>query len=214
MGGGFRGSRMRSFALIVATSLLLLAAVPIFVYPVAEAVPIPRFALTILGETNGTKQQFSQTLIAVSVVPIELSVTFHNNDTMGHSFTIDDVNQTPHRIDTGTLGPGQTKVLNFTVLSMTRILYNGTSFTPEVAPQGGILFYCIPHRGAGMIGRIAMAGVTTTQPTEKGILLRAYWIGIIGIAATLLWTIISYFVIKSSSRHFRDHSEHVRRGGP
>lgn len=205
---------MRSFALIVATSLLLLAAVPIFVYPVAEAVPIPRFALTILGETNGTKQQFSQTLIAVSVVPIELSVTFHNNDTMGHSFTIDDVNQTPHRIDTGTLGPGQTKVLNFTVLSMTRILYNGTSFTPEVAPQGGILFYCIPHRGAGMIGRIAMAGVTTTQPTEKGILLRAYWIGIIGIAATLLWTIISYFVIKSSSRHFRDHSEHVRRGGP
>jgi hypothetical protein len=205
---------MRSFALIVATSLLLLAAVPIFVYPVAEAVPIPRFALTILGVTNGTKQQFSQTLIAVSVVPIELSVTFHNNDTMGHSFTIDDVNQTPHRIDTGTLGPGQTKVLNFTVLSMTRILYNGTTFTPEVAPQGGILFFCIPHRGAGMIGRIAMAGVTTTQPTEKGILLRAYWIGIIGIAATLLWTIISYFVIKSSSRHFRDHSEHVRRGGP
>jgi hypothetical protein len=205
---------MRSFALIVATSLLLLAAVPIFGSPVVQAVPIPRFALTILGETNGTKQQFSQTLIAVSVVPIELSVTFHNNDTMGHSFTIDDVNQTPHRIDTGTLGPGQTKVLNFTVLSMTRILYNGTTFTPEVAPQGGILFFCIPHRGAGMIGRIAMAGVTTTQPTEKGILLRAYWIGIIGIAATLLWTIISYFVIKSSSRHFRDHSEHVRRGGP
>ena len=205
---------MRSFALIVATSLLLLAAVPIFGSPVVQAVPIPRFALTILGETNGTKQQFSQTLIAVSVVPIELSVTFHNNDTMGHSFTIDDVNQTPHRINTGTLGPGQTKVLNFTVLSMTRILYNGTSFTPEVASQGGILFYCIPHRGALMIGRIAMAGVTTTQPTEKGILLRAYWIGIIGIAATLLWTIISYFVIKSSSRHFRDHSEHLRRGGP
>ena len=205
---------MRSFALIVAMSLLLLAAVPILGSPVAQAVPIPRFAFTILGETNGTKQQFSQTLIAVSVVPIELSVTFHNNDTMGHSFTIDDVNQTPHRIDTGTLGPGQTKVLNFTVLSMTRILYNGTSFTPEVAPQGGILFYCIPHRGAGMVGRIAMAGVTTPQTAEKGILLRAYWIGIIGIAATLLWTIISYFVIKSSSRHFRDHSEHVRRGGP
>jgi hypothetical protein len=205
---------MRSFALVVATSLLLLAAVPVWASPVAGAVPIPRFALTILGETIGTKQQFSQTLIAVSVVPIELSVTFHNNDTMGHSFTIDDVNQTPHRIDTGTLGPGQTKVLNFTVLSMTRILYNGTSFTPEVAPQGGILFFCIPHRGAGMVGRIAMAGVTTPQTAEKGILLRAYWIGIIGIAATLLWTIISYFVIKSSSRHFRDHSEHVRRGGP
>lgn len=206
---------MRSFALFVATSLLLLAAVPMLTSPVAGAVPVPRLVLTILGETNGTKQQFSQTLIAVPVVPIELSVTFHNNDTMAHSFTIDDVNQTPHRIDTRTLGPGQTKVLNFTVLSMTRILYNGTSFTPEVAPQGGILFYCIPHRGAGMTGRIALAGVTTTTPSpEKGILLRAYWIGIIGIAAMLLWTIISYFIIKSSSRHFRDHSEHVRRGGP
>jgi plastocyanin len=204
---------MRSFALIVATSLLLLAAVPMLVSPVAQAVPLPRFALTILGETISSKQQFSQTLIAVSVVPIDLSVTFHNNDTMVHSFTIDDVNQT-HRIDTATLSPGQTKFLNFTVLSMTRIVYNGTSFTPEVSPQGGILFYCIPHRVAGMTGRIAMAGVTTTQPTEKGILLRAYWIGIIGIAATLLWTIISYFVIKSSSRHFRDHSEHVRKGGP
>jgi plastocyanin len=204
---------MRSFALIVATSLLLLAAVPMLVSPVAQAVPLPRFALTILGETSGSKQQFSPTLIAVSVVPIDLSVTFHNNDTMGHSFTIDDVNQT-HRIDTGTLAPGKTKFLNFTVLSLTRIMYNGTSFTPEVSPQGGILFYCIPHRTAGMTGRIALAGVSTSQPTEKGILLRAYWIGIIGIAATLLWTIISYFVIKSSSRHFRDHSEHVRKGGP
>jgi hypothetical protein len=204
---------MRSFALMVATSLLLLAAVPISASTTSGAVPLPRFALTILGETNGTKQQFSQTLIAVSVVPIEISLTFHNNDTMAHSFTIDDVNQT-HRVDTRSLAAGQTKVLNFTVLSMTRILYNGTTFTPEVAPQGGILFFCIPHRTAGMVGRIAMAGVTTAQPTEKGILLRAYWIGIIGIAATLLWTIISYFVIKTSSRHFRDHSEHVRKGGP
>ena len=204
---------MRSFALMVAASLVLLAAVPMMVAAPALAVPVPRYTLTILGETNGTKQQFSQTLIAVSIVPIDLSITFHNNDTMGHSFTINDVNGTP-RIDTGTLAPGVTKVLNFTVLSMTRIAYNGTSFVPEVAPQGGILFYCIPHRGAGMTGRIAMAGVSTAPPAEKGILLRAYWIGIIGIAATLLWTIFSYFLIKSSSRHFRDHSEHVRRGGP
>jgi hypothetical protein len=204
---------MRSFALMVATSLLLLAAVPTLAAPAAGAVPIPRFALTILGETVSGKQQFSQTLIAISVVPIEINLTFHNNDTMAHSFTIADVNQTV-RIDTGILAAGQSRVLNFTVLSMTRIAYNGTSFTPEVSPQGGILFYCIPHRGGGMVGRIAMAGVSTAQPTEKGILLRAYWIGIIGIAVTLLWTIISYFVIKSSSRHFRDHSEHVRRGGP
>jgi plastocyanin len=204
---------MRSFALMVATSLFLLAAIPMVASPAAGAVPVPRYVLTIFGETNATKQQFSQTLIAVSVVPIALNITFHNNDTMGHSFTINDVNGTA-RIDTGTIAGGQTRFLNFTVLSMTRIAYNGTSFRPEASPQGGILFYCFPHRTAGMTGRIAMAGVSTGTTPEKGILLRAYWIGIIGIAAMLLWTIISYFVIKGSSRHFRDHSEHVRRGGP
>jgi plastocyanin len=204
---------MRSFALIVAASLLLLATIPIVASPASGAVPVPRYVLTIFGETNGTKQQFSQSLIAVSVVPIALNITFHNNDTMGHSFTINDVNGTV-RIDTGTIAGGQTRFLNFTVLSMTRIAYNRTSFQPEVSPPGGILFFCTPHRTAGMTGRIAMAGVSTGTTPEKGILLRAYWIGIIGIAAMLLWTIISYFVIKGSSRHFRDHSEHVRRGGP
>ena len=206
---------MRSFALIMVACLLVTAALPILVLPVSvQAVSTPTFSVTVVGETSGTRQQFARNLILVPEVPIKLIVTFHNNDTMQHSFTIDDVNRT-HRVDTGTLGAGQTKVLNFTVLSMTRILYNGTTFTPEVAPEGGILFYCIPHRGAGMTGRIALAGVAApTQAPEKGILLRAYWIGLIGIAATLLWTIISYFVIKSSSRHFRDHSEHVRRGGP
>ena len=49
---------------------------------------------------------------------------------------------------------------------------------------------------------------------EKGILLRAYWIGLIGIAVTLLWVVISYYIIKSSSHHFKDHAEHVRRGLP
>src|SRR2546430_1386147 len=68
---------------------------------------------------------------------------------------------------------------------------------------------------AGIAGRIALAGAPAGgQPAEKGILLRAYWIGIIGIAATLLWVIISYFLIKSSSRHHTDHREHVRKGLP
>src|SRR2546421_338810 len=39
-------------------------------------------------------------------------------------------------------------------------------------------------------------------------------IGIIGIAATLAWTGISYFVIKSSSRHQKGHREHIRKGLP
>jgi hypothetical protein len=64
-----------------------------------------------------------------------------------------------------------------------------------------------------MQGRIVLASEQAPE-AEKGILLRAYWIGIIGIAATLGWVGVSYFVIKSSSRHFTDHREHVRRGLP
>ena len=206
---------MRSFALIMVACLLVTAAFPIFVLPVSvQAVSTPTFSVTVVGETNGTRQQFARNLILVPEVPIKLVVTFHNNDTMQHSFTIDDVNGTI-KINTGLVNPGSNMTLNFTVVSMTLIAYNGTQFKPEVAPGGGILFYCIPHRTAGMTGRIALAGAPTSgQPAEKGILLRAYWIGIIGIAAMLLWTIISYFLIKSSSRHFTDHREHVRKGLP
>jgi hypothetical protein len=206
---------MRRFALIMVTCLCVVAGFSAFVPPVAaQTVPTPTFSVTVVGETNGTRQQFARNLILVPEVPIKLIVTFHNNDTMQHSFTINDVNGTI-QIDSKLLNPGANVTLNFTVLSMTLIAYNGTQFRPEVAPGGGILFYCIPHRSSGMTGRIALAGAPTAgQPAEKGILLRAYWIGIIGIAAMLLWTIISYFLIKSSSRHFTDHREHVRKGLP
>src|SRR5881396_2114231 len=177
---------MRSLSLIIATSLLVRAAFPFFVSPVAaQGGPIPTYTVPVVGETNGTRQQFARNVILVPEIPIELIVIFHNNDTMAHSFTIRDVNDTV-KINTGLVNSGQNVTLNFTVLSLTRIAYNGTQFTPEVAPGGGILFYCIPHRDAGMTGRIAVAGlVTPTTAPEKGILLRAYWIGIIGIAAML-----------------------------
>ena len=206
---------MRSFALIMVACLCVVAGFSAFVPTVAaQTVPTPTFSVTVVGETNGTRQQFARNLILVPEVPIKLIVTFHNNDTMQHSFTINDVNGTI-KIDSKLLNPGANVTLNFTVLSMTLVAYNGTQFRPEVAPGGGILFYCIPHRSSGMTGRIALAGAPTAgQPAEKGILLRAYWIGIIGIAAMLLWTIISYFLIKSSSRHFTDHREHVRKGLP
>src|SRR6267143_1853939 len=179
---------MRSFALIMVACLCVVAGFSAFVPTVAaQTVPTPTFSVTVVGETNGTRQQFARNLILVPEVPIKLIVTFHNNDTMQHSFTINDVNGTI-QTDSKLLNPGANVTLNFTVLSMTLIAYNGTKFRPEVAPGGGILFYCI--------------------------LLRAYWIGIIGIAAMLLWTIISYFLIKSSSRHFTDHREHVRKGLP
>ena len=68
----------------------------------------------------------------------------------------------------------------------------------------------------GMVGHVVLGtgqSAPTTTPAE-GVFLRAYWIGLLGIAGTFLLIGISYFVIKGSSRHFRDHSEHVRRGGP
>ena len=206
---------MRSFALIVVACLFAVAVFPFFVPRVsAQTAPLPTFSVTVLGETVGTKQQFARNLILVPEVPIRLIVTFHNNDTMNHSFTINDVNGTP-KIGPKLVSPGLNVTFNFTLVSMTLIAYNGTQFRPEPTADGGVVFYCIPHRPSGMIGSISLAGAPTTSTApEKGILLRAYCIGIIGIAATLLWTIISYFLIKSSSRHFRDHREHVRRGLP
>ena len=206
---------MKRFALIIATTLLMAVGTP-FLVPVvaAQTTPIPTLSLTIVGETNNSKQVFSKNLILLPELPYNLVITFHNGDpVMAHSFTIADVNGTP-QINSLILNPGAPNVtLSFTVLSLTRIAYNGTQFTPQPSPAGGILFYCIPHQTAGMVGRIALAGLAP-PPVEKGILLRAYWIGLIGIAVTLLWVVISYYIIKSSSRHFKDHAEHVRRGLP
>jgi len=206
---------MKRFALIIATTLLMAVSTP-FLVPVvaAQTTPIPTLSLTIVGETNNSKQVFSKNLILLPELPYNLVITFHNGDpVMAHSFTIADVNGTP-QINSLILNPGAPNVtLSFTVLSLTRIAYNGTQFTPQPSPAGGILFYCIPHQTAGMVGRIALAGLAP-PPVEKGILLRAYWIGLIGIAVTLLWVVISYYIIKSSSHHFKDHAEHVRRGLP
>ena len=204
---------MRRIALIVATILIALAVVPISLpNGRAQTIPIPTETLTVFGETTGGRQVFAPNQILVPQVPIQIVLTFHNNDTvMDHSFTIKDANGTI-AINSKILPPGANVTLNFTLVSMTRVQYNGTNFTPQ-ASGSGIRFYCIPHETAGMVGQILLAGVTP-PPAEKGILLRAYWIGIIGIAATLVWIGISYYVIKSSSRHFMDHREHVRKGLP
>jgi hypothetical protein len=65
-----------------------------------------------------------------------------------------------------------------------------------------------------MVGQIRLASVSEGEVVDKGILLRAYWIGMIGIVSMLAWIGISYFIIKTSSRHFSDHREHVRKGLP
>ena len=207
------GRGMRRVALIAATILLALVAMPVSLPNArSQAVPMPTETLTVFGETTGGRQVFAPNQILVPQVPIHIVLTFHNNDTvMDHSFTINDANGTA-TINTNIIRPGVNVTLNFTLFSMTKVLYNGTNFTPE-ASGTGIRFYCIPHAQAGMVGQILLAGLTA-PPAEKGILLRAYWIGIIGIAATLVWVGISYYVIKSSSRHFMDNREHVRKGLP
>ncbi len=205
---------MRTLVLIMAAVLSVMTALAASASTAhAQTVPTPTLSLVVFGETVGTRQQFDPSTLLIPQVPINIVLTFHNNDTMDHTFTINDVNGTPARINTGLVTPGQNVTLNFTVITLTQVRYNGTTFTPEAGARG-ILFYCIPHRAVGMTGQIVLASVVTTTTPEKGILLRAYWIGIIGIAATLLWTVISYFIIKSSSRHFTDHSEHVRKGLP
>jgi len=205
---------MRRIALIAATILLALVVIPVSMPNTrAQAVPMPTETLTVFGETIGGRQVFAPNQILVPQVPIHVVLTFHNNDTvMDHSFTINDATNLTPVITTQIIHPGVNVTLNFTLFSMTKVQYNGTNFTPE-ASGTGIRFYCIPHAQAGMVGQILLAGLTA-PPAEKGILLRAYWIGIIGIAATLVWVGISYYVIKSSSRHFMDNREHVRKGLP
>ncbi len=199
--------------LIIATFLIVAMLPGVALSSVrAQAVPTPTLTVFVFGETAGSRQVFAPAQILIPQVPVHLVVTFHNNDTMQHSLTMNDVNLTAW-VNTNLVDPGLNVTVEFTVVTMTQILLtNGTRFTPE-AGANGILFYCIPHRAAGMTGQIVLASVPPAS-AEKGILLRAYWIGIIGIAVTLAWTVITYFVIKSSSRHFVDHSEHVRRGFP
>ena len=204
---------MRTLALIMST-FLMVAVMAGVALPTAEAqvVPTPTLTVFVFGETVGGKQVFSPSQILIPQVPVHLVITFHNNDTIQHTFSMNDVNGTL-QVSTDYVNPAQNVTVEFTVVTMTQVaLNNGTRFTPE-AGANGILFYCIPHRGAGMTGQIVLASVAPPA-AEKGILLRAYWIGIIGIAITLVWVGVTYFVIKSSSRHFVDHSEHVRKGLP
>jgi len=204
---------MRRVVLIVATVMVLVFFASSGVPRSAAQPPVPTIAVTIFGETNAAgRQVFEPENILIPQVPIILVVTFHNNDTIDHTFTIDDVNQT-RQVNTGLLSAGENATLTFMVESMTRIVFNDTAFRPERGPNG-ILFYCIPHRGAGMVGQIRLASVQEGGVVDKGILLRAYWIGMIGIVSTLAWIGVSYFVIKSSSRHFTDQREHVRKGLP
>jgi plastocyanin len=225
---------MRTFALVVAA---VIVAVSFSALPASAAIPgpgtmrpdaaVPELSIQVRGEASGTSYIFAPAVILVPQVPIILNITFYNNQTVSsavaHTFTIDD-NQGNHEIDTGLVNPQTNASLRFTINSMTNITFSNTtvtnrSFTPGPPPlgtdNGTIQWYCIPHVGLGMKGTIALAGVKTTAgPEENGVFLRAYWIGIIGIAAMLVWIGISYYIIKGSSPRFKDNRGHVRKGLP
>jgi plastocyanin len=211
---------MRNFVLLVTAVLIAIFAVPPAI-SVASATPSglevaqsPKLYVTVGVDQSGATLFLPATII-IPQVNITLNITFVNNYTVGggmpHTFSIDNTNAV-REISTGNVDPGNNVSIEFHINSLTNITFNGKSFTPESSGQG-IRWYCVPHRAAGMVGEILLAGLTAPTP-EKGILIRAYWIGIIGIAATLAWTIVSYFIIKSSSGHFKDHHEHIRKGLP
>ncbi len=228
---------MRTLVLVVAVVIVALsfAAIPAAATPSAAAVhasadpAVPYLALRVIGEQISGKYQFVPSVILIPQVPIVLNITFYNNqsvaDKVQHTFTINDNKANPV-IDTGLVSPQTNVTFEFTINSMTNITFSNRtltnrSFTPGPAPtasptdNGTIQWYCIPHVGLGMTGVIMLAtAIPATSAPQRGVFLRAYWIGMIGIASMLVWIGISYYVIKSYSPHFRDHREHVRKGLP
>ena len=104
--------------------------------------------------------------------------------------------------------------VTFDVFAPGQIVLGGVTLTVE-QEGGGTRFFCGPHETAGMVGKFVVgAEPVAVKPVENGVFLRAYWIGLVGIFATILLTIVAYWVIKGQSVHHVDHSGHVRRGLP
>lgn len=209
---------MRTFVLLVAAVIVAVAFIPANIGPAVAASTIPELKITILGEQNGTSFQFSPSQILLPQVPIVVNITFINNQSVGsvvrHTFSIDNTASPAKTIVNYDLSAQANVTFDIRVNSMTNITWNGTTFTPAPGPTGGIKFYCVYHL-PNMVGEMTLAGAPTPAGSEQnGVFLRAYWIGLIGIAAMLVWTGISYFIIKSSSPRFKDHREHVRKGLP
>ena len=220
---------MRNRAVLLMTLAVLFAAVPLAsLAPSASALdlPPPRFYTSLAVTEVGANPRFTpqnaegETVIVVPQVPIILNITLVFDSAFDHTFTIrstDAVAPSPQLINVDlplAMGRGSSTSVEFTIVEAGRILFEGRNETVQV--EGGrIRFFCLPHESAGMFGHIAVGGASVPAETpEMGVFLRAYWIGLLGIAATLLLTVISYFVIKGSSGHYRDHHEHIRRGGP
>jgi plastocyanin len=226
---------MRTLVLVVA---VVIAAVSLSAAPVSAAIQgpgpkagpgptVPLLYIRVIGESVGGKFVFLPSVILIPQVPIILNLTFYNNqsvsDRIQHTFTINDNKGNPV-IDTGFVNPQVNVTVQFTINSMANVTFSNRtvtnrSFQPGPPPlgtdNGTIQWYCIPHVGLGMKGAILLASaVPAAGPEQNGIFLRAYWIGLIGIAAMLVWIGISYYIIKGSTPRFKDNRDHVRKGLP
>lgn len=199
---------MRAVSICLALALTMAAA--LILPHGARAAETPKLVLTVESGPGDTFV-FSPAKIVLPQVPIILNITVWNNGTTGpHTFSIRDSDGTT-RIEVWVRNEGERAQLEFAVNSTNEIYYDGQLFRAQTQ-AGGILFYCAPHEAVGMVGTIVLGGGEVTPSENLGIFLRAYWIGLIGLAAMLVWIGITYFIVKSSSSHFKDHREHIRRG--
>jgi len=206
---------MRSVSIFLALAMVMAATLALLTIPV-RAVDPPKLSITVEAGV-GANFVFNPATIVLPQVPIILNVTLFNNGTGAadtpHTFSIRD-STGAFRVDIQAAAHGDRASVEFTVATPKTIVLGAQSFQAEASAAGGIKFFCKPHETLNMVGNIVVGGTTTAAAPEIGVFLRAYWIGLIGLAAMLVWTGIAYFIIKSSSRHLRDHHDHIRRGLP
>ncbi len=201
---------MRAVGVVLALALVMPAA--LVLSRDASAADVPKLSLTVEAGPGNTFV-FDPAQIVLPQVPIILNITVFNNGTTGpHTFSIRDSGGTM-KIDVQVPAQNDRAQVEFAVNSTNEIYYNGELFQAE-AMGGSIKFFCVPHEAMGMVGTIVLGGTTTAPSENLGVFLRAYWIGLIGLAAMLVWIGITYYIIKASSSHFKDQREHLRRGLP
>ena len=214
---------MRSHRALAATltAATLLAALAVLAAPPARAEVTTRVYVDLQATVVNGNYVFvgpnsaRPNTIVLTAIPAILTVHLIAGAGTPHTFTIGSTEVADPIVDVDLDSEGAEETVTFTVWAADRIQIGSRNETVDTTDQG-IRFVCTPHVALNMIGYITVGGVTPTpaEPEEKGVFLRAYWIGVLGMLGTLLLVGISYFVIKSSSTHFRDHHEHIRRGLP
>ncbi|MEE9236768.1 MAG: hypothetical protein V3U52_03145 [Thermoplasmata archaeon] len=196
-------SRHSTGTVLVFCTVLLLSSITMVIgVSQAQESPFMRLSLEIFGEGNPDDTlALRPDRILIASVPILINVTFIHNDTVNPEI--------PHNFRTE---------IDEEVYKTPNIFF-GESISVEfwINETGEIPYWCdIPgHRDPlGMEGVFVVGFVEEEPSGPQGVALRAYWIGLIGIFSMVIVIIISYFVIKSESRHHTDHREHRRKGLP